>query len=172
MDDRRVVYGYLFPEEAERLLGGGQVSDDRTALALATRAGPEPLTPHEVFAIQSGALGDVHLSSGGRGIDIRPDLLPWARANRGLLRRYVGTWGATDIFVASWGGTRLTAADNAVVGLTGVRRDTTDGRYGHTTEERVIALNDRARQVFGAAPQFVLTNELQPVNEEDLAARP
>ena len=113
-----------------------------------------------------------NLSSGGRGIDIRPDLLPWARATRGLLRRYVGTWGATDIFVASWGGTRLTAADNAVVGLTGVRRDTTDGRYGHTTEERVIALNDRARQVFGAAPQFVLTNELQPVNEEDLAARP
>ena len=45
---------------------------------------------------------------------------------------------------------------------------TTHGAYGHTTEMQVVAINDRARALLGAEPQWVPIPELVLVSEEEL----
>lgn len=171
VDARRVQYGYLYNQEAETLLGGGRVSEDQLALDLG-RSGAAPLSQHEMFALQSGVLGDVHLSATGRAVDLRPELLPWARANRDRIRRLEGRHGQTDLFILSFGGHNFTREDNVLVGLTGVTEETTSGQYGHTYNDQVIALNDRARALLGSAPIMVVRNILVTVNEEDIVGPP
>ncbi|HMV70269.1 MAG TPA: hypothetical protein PKA64_25740, partial [Myxococcota bacterium] len=167
VDARRVDWGYLYPDEADSLLGGGQATTDPTIRSLAQSAAP--LTPHESFALGTGDLGDVHLSGTGNRLDLRPDLIPWAREHVHQLRRFVGTWDEVDLFILSAGGVRITAADNVIVGLTGAAQDTTSGRYGHTQELQVVALSNRARLVLGAAPVWIEAPELETIQAEELA---
>ncbi len=77
--------------------------------------------------------------------------------------RIEGLVGETDLFILSWGGVRLTAADDVQVEPTYQARETTHGRYGHV---RLLEVTPRRSQDAAALEGHGLTAPLwlpQPV---------
>ena len=187
VQDRREVQGFYTVVEARSLVSGirffenaaieqrlAAVEDDELVCRVDTGM---VLNPFEMEAVAEETLGsqsDEMTTLLNRIQQIQalevPDLAdPDASGRVTGIYRFVGSYGYTDLLIIGIPGENMTWDDNVLVGVTGHRRNTTHGAYGHTQELKVIPLNHAAIRLFeGPQAEWVLLNNLVPIELSDV----